>query len=317
MTICPTSHGASQPRRRGGATSEDDSSERDLVGTDEPDCCATDVGGLRDRQELGRHEASPTSGASGTFTTEDQRGVRRYVAQQAGVGATGDQPVGGLRGAPGRLRRTSDADVDVTAVVRPWRARISCLTMLASVAASTAEVGSTANKTDGWARTARASRTRCRCPPDRLPPPEATLDANPSGRAWTSLRRRSDVESPQHLAVVDVVPASYYLSQSPGEQGGVVVGDERVSAERDRVHVGDRSTVPRGTWLEAAEPVDKSDSIGLSCRGDNGERAGRDRQPGDGVDEVAAPVGNAPTAGSSSRCRERKSVTRRPPPGHD
>ena len=69
------------------------------------------------------------------------------------------------------------------------------------------------------------------------------------------------MESPQHLTFVDVVPSGDHLGQGPGEQIGVVVGDQHVVAEARRGPAGDRLTVPRPTRSEAAQPVDQGDGV--------------------------------------------------------
>ena len=61
---------------------------------------------------------------------------------------------------------SSSGDTVVTIVVRPRRCSASRSAIIASVCASTAEVGSTSTRISGSSASARASTSRCRWPPD-------------------------------------------------------------------------------------------------------------------------------------------------------
>jgi hypothetical protein len=73
-------------------------------------------------------------------------------------------------------------DVVMISVLVPARNARSCEAMSASVTESTAVVGSCNTSTGAPAASARASATRCRCPPDSRAPDSPTRVSAPSGK---------------------------------------------------------------------------------------------------------------------------------------
>ena len=182
--------------------SQDDSSERDLVGS------ARACGRRADEQPRAPRWAGPRGSSRrvpvgrrpGRPPAEDERGVRRYVAQQAGVGATRDQPIAGQQVHRVGLGEQSGRGL-ATTVVRPVPGS------LAAAWTTTAPRWPRRQRTSGRpptdrrvrARTARASRTRCLCPPERLPPPTRPGEASPlAARQQTTSSPAATWSRPQH-----------------------------------------------------------------------------------------------------------------------
>ena len=159
LTICPSSHGPTRPAPAAAQLVSSTTTNAARSERMSRHAARRTSTGLCHRQRLRAH-ARPVSWA-GRCSAVDQRGVGG-VRQQGGVGAAGDDPtigeqvhlVGSLQHERGRRghQRWSCRD--------GWWVRRS--TMVASVAASRAEVGSTASRTVGSAIVARASRTRWR-----------------------------------------------------------------------------------------------------------------------------------------------------------
>ena len=69
--------------------------------------------------------------------------------------------------------RTVDSRCAMTIVVRPARSRLSAANTISSEMASSDEVGSSRIRIGAFFRIARATLSRWRSPPDRLPPASA------------------------------------------------------------------------------------------------------------------------------------------------
>ena len=69
--------------------------------------------------------------------------------------------------------RTVDSRCAITIVVRPARSRLSAANTISSEIASSDEVGSSRIRIGAFLMMARATLSRWRSPPDRLPPASA------------------------------------------------------------------------------------------------------------------------------------------------
>ena len=238
----------------------------------------------------------------------DQGAVAGLGGQQLAVRAGGGNPAVRPGSAPRPPGRAAPARWSRRTVPRPARAAASRSAMAASVCASTAEVGSTASSISGSAWTARASRTRCRWPPDRLRP--AQLD-RPAQVGRHVVRDRGGDRCPDPV-VVRVVPAGHHLAQRAGEQVGVVVGDQR--AGRAPRLARSRPAGGRPRWRRSGRTRPRRSSTAAASAGVPVARAvsrpGSAVTPDSGSCRAPVPTGAGSPAVSSTG-RRRKAVTRR------
>ncbi len=169
----------------------------------------------------------------------------------------------------------------------------SCCSSLRSLASS-APSGSSSSSTDGCRMSARASATRCCCPPDSC---AGRRFSNPPRRTSSIARptRRSRSARPSRVAVA-----------SPSQAVGDVVGDAEVREQRVRLeHRVDRSAMRAacrrgrrrrgGCFRWSAARSRRSSAASWSCRSPTARGARRTRR-----------------ARSRDRCRRRRRNRRTP-----
>ena len=262
-----------------------------------------DVGDRQLRRSLG-----PPRGSRRRRIAPDVSSSSRWVPS-----ATTRPPRRRPRGRPGRARAGWWCR-------RPWCARAEHArrraAMRASVWASTALVGSTSTRTGGSASSARASRSRCCCPPENSRPRSATIVSSPSGSASTMSSALAACSAARIRSARRTRGRVQLVAQAAGEQPGVVVGHEDPLAHPSRGRSRSGTPSRRGPAVGvAAQPVGDGDGVLGSGGRDGGEQAGADHArpsrgrpdwpwPGRGR-PPASPGRRAPGSGDSTRTTRR------------